>query len=554
MSWTGVCARLSTSRMFLRGAMILAFATIVSKLLGSIYTVILQNLIGDRGMGLYQMAYPIYSTLLIISTAGFPVAVSKYVSEYVAIGDFRTAQKIYRVSLVLLTVVGLLAACLLYAKASFFAVLSGDPRAVYAIRAIAPALFVVPAMSSMRGYFQGWQMMAPTAVSQIAEQIIRVLTILIGAYALLHFGFGESIAAAAAAFGAVSGSTAGILVMVYYFWRYRNPADLVLASMGGYRKPSDHPALATSQIVKKLLYYAVPVSLGALIIPLMSNVDALTVTNLLKSSGVSQLAATRDFGILSGRAFKLMMFPAALASSIGVALMPAVSEAHALRNSSDTAARVLLGLRMTVLFSLPAAIGLCILAKPIDIALFRDTAGYHSIQILGFATLFSTLQIALAASLQGVGAVYLPLRSLLIGTVAKVALNFILIPLYGIDGAAMATVGSYGLASALNFYSLFRILPMQIAWKDYLLKPAAATFVMGAFTFALYAQWQRLHLPIPSRLSAAGATISGVVIAALIYGITLIMAGGLQESELAALPRFGRPLSLFFRKLGIFAS
>ncbi len=539
-----------TSRGFVRGAMVLGVAAILSKLLGSIYTILLQNLIGDSGMGIYQMAYPIYATLLIISTAGFPVAVSKFVSEHTALGDYQGAHKIYRVSLLLLSIVGFMAMVVLYVGADFFAKISGDPRAVYAIRAISPALFIVPAMSSVRGYFQGWQMMNPTAISQVVEQLVRVLTILIGAYVVLSFGFGDSIAAAAAAFGAVSGGLAGLAVMGFFLWHYRR-----LAGFDQVAKPSNGqtPRLTTMSIVKRLVYYAIPVSLGALIVPLISNVDALTVTNLLKGHGMAQSLATREFGILTGRAFKLMMFPAALASAIGAALMPSVSEAFALRATRDTAARVLMGLRIIVFFSLPAAVGLFLLAKPIDITLFKDAAGYHSIQIIGIATFFSALQIALAASLQGIGAVYLPVRSLAVGTLLKIALNLALVPPFGIDGAAMATVVSYAVASILNLVSLSRLLHLRLSVNDYLLKPAIATIPMGAFVFAVSSQWQRLALHLEQRLSAAGVTVISVFIGVLVYMIMLVLLGALRENEVAAVPKVGQTLVRTFRRMGLFA-
>lgn len=502
-------------------------------------------------MGLYNMAYPIYSSLLLISTAGFPVAVSKFVSEYVALGDLRTSQRIYRVSLVLLACIGFAGALTLYALAPAFAQLSGDPRAVWAIRAIAPALFVVPALSAMRGYFQGWQMMEPTGISQVVEQLVRVGTILVAASLALRWGFGAPIAAAGAAFGAVTGALAGLLVMLYFFWRQRR-RGLNQAAPGHERADTGAVTLSYAQIMRKLLYYAVPVSLGALVIPVMSNVDAFTVTNLLKQGGLSQILATRDYGILSGRAFKLMMFPAALASSIGVALMPAVSEAHSLRHAEDTSARALMGLRMTLLFALPASVGLWLLARPIDVALFRDAAGYHSIQILGLATLFSTVQIALAASLQGLGAVYLPLRSLVFGVIAKVLLNFVLVPRFGIDGAAAATVGSYALAATLNFIALQRLLGLRTPWRMLLLKPLLATFVMSAFTFSLYVQWQRWHVPVPARLGAAIVTVICVAVAGVIYLLALLGAGGLMEGEVEAVPRIGRPLAGILRRLRLF--
>lgn len=543
----------SSSRTFLRGALILGVAAIVSKLLGSVYTVLLQNLIGDRGMGLYQMAYPIYATLLIISTAGFPVAVSKYVSEYTALGDVGTARRIYRVSLALLAVIGFICAVGLYFGAGFFARLSGDQNAVYAIQAIAPALFIVPAMSSMRGYFQGWQMMNPTAVSQVVEQLVRVVTILVGAYAVVHLGFGDSSAAAAAAFGAVSGGIAGIAAMGYYFWRYRDPHHLAAVARVIPHERLGRERLSSAAILKRLLYYAIPVSLGALVIPLTSNVDALTVTNLLKHQGISQAMATSDFGLLAGRAFKLMMLPAALASSIGTALMPSVSQAHALRDARDTSARILLGLRVAVLFSLPAAAGLFILGRPIDIALFRNAAGYHSIQILGLATFFSSVQIALAASLQGLGKVYVPLRSLVIGTALKVALNFILVPRYGIDGAAVATSVSYAVAAALNLASVAKLMRMKMTLANHLVKSALATFVMGAVTFAVYNQWQRMAFGLPSRISAASVTVLTVAVGGFVYCFMLVLVGALGEQELIVVPKVGPLLARTFRKLGLLA-
>lgn len=498
-------------------------------------------------MGLYQMAYPIYATLLIVSTAGFPVAVSKYVSEFTALGDLSSAKKIYRVSFSVLAVVGFLCAAGLYASAGFFARISGDPKAVYAIQAIAPALFIVPAMSTMRGYFQGWQMMNPTAVSQVVEQLVRVATILIGAYVVLHYGFGDAVAAAAAAFGAASGGVAGFFVMVYYFWRYRNLGEGKNASVS-FPSSQTHTRLGTLQILRRLLYYAIPVSLGALVIPLTSNVDALTVTNLLKEHGVSQVAATRDFGLLAGRAFKLMMLPAALASSIGTALMPSVSQANALQQANDTSTRILLGMRVAILFSLPAAAGLFILGKPIDIALFRDAAGYHTIQILGAATFFSSIQIAMAASLQGLGAVYIPLRSLLIGTLLKIALNFVLVPRFGIDGAAMATTVSYTVAAGMNFMSLRRRIGHSLALRKILWKPAVATFVMGAFTYASYRQWQQLALHLPPRIDAFFAMAIGVGVGIGVYGMMLVVVGSVTAAELSAMPKIGIPLVRIFRR------
>lgn len=566
---------MTANRVFLRGAMVLAAAALVSKLLGSVYTIVLQNAIGDRGMGLYQMAYPIYATLLIISTAGFPVAVSKFVSEHAAHGDITAARRIYRVSLAMLTVIGVVSAALMYIFAAVFARLAGDPHAAFAIRAVAPALAIVPAMSVMRGYYQGWQMMNATAISQVVEQFVRVSTILVGAVVVMRLGYGDAAAAGVAAFGAVTGGLAGLAAMIVYALHMRGrrlgppgglppvvepepvPArPIATAPTISPAAPTVGPAARTStwEIAKRLLYYALPVSLGALIVPLTSNVDVLTVTNLLKAGGATQLFATRQFGLLAGRAFKLMMFPAALASSVGIAMLPAVAHANARGDRDATTRQVVAGLRLTILFALPAAFGMLLFARPIDILLFKDAAGYRSIQILAVAVLVSALQIALAAVLQALGAVYVPVRSLLLGIIIKFALNFLLVPRLGIDGAALATVLSFAVATWMNWRALRKRLGLHLPWRQVVIKPVVATAVMAAFCYALAVEWQRTVQLQPQRLDAAAEVSAALAVAVAFYGVMLVLTGALAEEEVAALPAVGRIAARVMRRLGFFAS
>ena len=531
----------------MRGAVILTVAAMISKLLGSVYTVVLQNLIGDRGMGIYQMAYPVYATLLVISTAGFPVAISKYVSEYTAIHDFVNVRRIFRVAFLLLSVTGLFAMIVLYAFSGAFAAFAGDTRAAWALKAVAPALFVVPIMSSIRGYFQGWQWMRPTAVSQVAEQLVRVATIIAGVWLVLSLGGRERAAAAVASFGAVTGGLAGLVVILYQLRRFR--AFERAQSVAYQRLSGRHAPLPWSAILRKLVYYSVPVSLGALIIPLFSNVDAFTVTNLLKAQGITQNAATHLYGLLSGRAFKLLMLPATLVSSIGVALLPAVSEAYARSGEKTVAERVRLGLRYTLLLALPAAVGLTLLAKPIDVALFRDAQGEQAIMWMGAAVIFSSVQMNAAASLQGLGLVYTPLVSLLAGTVCKITLNLILVPRFQITGAAAATVLSYALAGGWNWLALNKVIRLRLSLRRHVARPMVSVFVMGAFVFAAERQWERMHFALPTRLNAGGAVLVGVAAGLFSYAAMLLMNGLLSEREVRALPKLGVPLTRWLRKL-----
>ena len=536
---------MNTGHGFVRGAMLLAGAAVLTKLLGSVYTIVLQNIIGDHGMGLFQMAYPIYATLLAMATAGFPVAISKLVSERLALYDHQGVSQVFRVALALLSALGVASFVVLFFGAHFWAEIAGDPEATWAIRAISPALLIVPILSAIRGYFQGYQSMEPTASSQIAEQFVRVATILSLALWLTSQGYGQGVAAAGAAFGAVTGAFAGLLLLLVY-WRKRHPARAVGDEVG--------PTMPAGALVRRLIYYAFPISLGALVVPLMNTIDVVTVVNLLKHAGDGQGAATTEFGLLSGRAFKLMMLPTTLAAGIGIAVMPAVSEAFTLGYRRLMNERIDMAVRLTVMLALPAAAGLALLAGPVDIALFKNNAGSSTIQVLAYATVFASLQTTLAAVLQGSGKVYLPVYNLLAACVAKAGLNIVLVPRYGISGAAAATVISYAVAAILNLYGINRHLGTHTLWSRWFGKPLFATFIMSGFVYAALRQWERWRPFAGHRLEAALACVLLIVIGIIVYGAALLASASIAERELRQVPRIGDTLANVCVALGLVRS
>ncbi|QQE79411.1 polysaccharide biosynthesis protein [Alicyclobacillus sp. SO9] len=526
---------------FVQGAMLLAAAAAVSKVMGSVYTIVLQNVIGDRGMGLFQMAYPIYATLLAIATAGFPVAISKLVSERLALGDVQGSKKVFKVSSMLLTAAGIASFCLLFFGAAFWARVAGDEHAVWAIRAIAPALLFVPMLSVLRGYFQGHQWMQPTATSQVLEQLVRVVTIIGLAMWLEMKGYSHAISAAGAAFGAVTGAIAGFALLLYY-WLHRHP-----------HVDYDETARVASSwsLAKTLVYYAFPISLGAMVIPLMNNVDVVTVVNLLKETGDAQGQATTQFGLLTGRAFKLMMLPTTLASGIGIAVMPAVSEAFTLGFRRLMSNRIDTAIRLTVILALPSAVGLALLAKPVDVALFKDTAGAAAIQVIAFATVFAGVQLTVAAVLQGCGWMYLPVIHLLIAAGVKLVGNLLFIPYYGIEGAAAATVVSYAVAAVLNFAAMRRLLKERFNWLEWVVKPSVAVFIMAAAVFGAYQQWLRMGGLDLQRWTIAASAMAMVGIGIIVYGVALMATGLVRENELARIPKVGPQLVLWCSRVGL---
>lgn len=315
-----------SSDKFLRGAMILTLAGLMVKVIGSVNRILLSRLLGGEGIGLYQMAYPVYLLLLAISAAGIPVAISIIVAGFLAQKDYANVRQVFRVSLRLMACVGaVLAVCLVLAAGWLVdAGVITDARAYYSLIALTPAIFFATILASFRGYFQGHQLMTPPAVSQIVEQFIRVVTMVVLAYVLLPYGL--EYAAAGAAFGAVPGSLTGLVVMgcFYRYYRKQWQADAV-------KMQAPAAELVRSRaLIKRLLLLALPVSCANILVPVTSSIDVLLVPGRLIDSGLSVEQATAQFGYLAGMAQPLLLMATIPTMSLATSLVPAVSEAFAL--------------------------------------------------------------------------------------------------------------------------------------------------------------------------------------------------------------------------------
>ena len=290
-----------TKDKFLRGAMILTLAGLMVKIIGSVNRILLSRLLGGEGIGLYQMAYPVYLLMLSVSSAGIPIAISIIVAEKVAKGDFASAGRVFRVSLGLMAATGLVFAAGLYCAAGWL-VDSGlvrDPRAYYGLVALTPAVFFATILASFRGYFQGYQMMTPPAVSQILEQFVRVVTMVVLAYYLLPYGL--EYAAAGAAFGAVPGSITGLIVLSFFYLKNKLRWQQEIS-----RQITEEPE-SIGKIAKRLVLLALPVSCANIMVPVTSSIDMLLVPNRLVESGFSVEEATTLFGYLTGMGMPLVM-------------------------------------------------------------------------------------------------------------------------------------------------------------------------------------------------------------------------------------------------------
>ncbi len=527
--------KLLTRQSFLHGALVLAAAGFISKILGVLYRIPFARLVGAEGMGLYQMAYPIYTMVLAVATAGFPVAISVLISEKKAQGDQAGLQKVFRLSLLLLSSLGLLMSWLLFSSAGLLAnnVLH-DHRAVYSLAFISPAIFFAGSMSTFRGYFQGQQWMWPTALSQVIEQIVRVGTVLLGAWWLLPQGL--EFAAAGATFGAVTGGLAGLLVLLVIYFRYKPVQGCMV-------RPDRAANEGTFSLLKRLVTLAFPIALGALVLPFVQTLDALIVPQRLQEAGYTMQEATELFGQLSGMAGTLINLPGVITIALATSLVPAISAAAAQKQWETVRRRLTIAIRVVGMVALPAAVGLYILAIPISDLLYGLPEAGLPLKAMAPAVFFLGLYQVTSGVLQGLGKTIVPVRHLILASILKVCLNYLLVvqPAFGIQGAGIATGITFAVAAGMNLWSLRHLLGYNPPWGLILLKPGLAVTIMAVFVNHVYESWQ------PALGSGHLSTVMAVLLGGIVYVLGILLSGGVRRRDLEMIPGMGSKITYWLQ-------
>lgn len=568
----------------LRGAFILGAAAILSKLIGTLQKIPLQNIGGDGVFGIYTTIYSFYAFLAVFVTAALPAAISKYVAERTAGADERGVRGVLRAGLLTACSAGILMALGMWLLAPQLSAWIGSEHTLLPLRAVSLALLVVPPMAALRGFFQGLQQAMPTAVSQVAEQIVRVAVMVALLLSLNAAGATDERIAAGAALGSLAGGLAGLGVMLLFWRRYRSetrvsPAKLTMqaprseapggtasgteatyaglfeeagASRSAVADSSAEHASGNSAAwrwVKPLLIYAVPVFIGSLSQPLLGLVDTLTVPRLLQSAGWNDLASMEQFGIYN-RGLPIVQLVFMLATSLSMLLLPAIAEAKARGEEKRIVASAGIALRWLWLLGLTAAAGLAVLAGPVNIMLYADAQGTDALRWTALSAVGGTLGIVSAALLQGMGAVRAPALFLLVSATLKLTLNLILVPLMGISGAALAGAVSYLISALLGVLLLARLTGLRGGASRTLLQPLllAGLTALAAYAVRLLASGLLSAAGIGGRTGALLTSVSGVAAGVLAFAAALIYTRAVSDAELSTLPG-GAKLAALARRL-----
>lgn len=511
----------SAKKSFFSGVALLTASALAVKLIGLFYKIPLVNLIGIEGMAYFLAAYHVYTLLFVISTAGLPVAVSIIVSKRRAVGDLSGAEAVFFCSLKVFAVLGVLCTAAMWLGAEAITGAIRIPEAAASLRAIAPALFFVAVGSAVKGYFQGIGLMYPTGISQVLESAGKLgFGLLLAKYAMDK---GEHFYVCAAY--AIAGITLGSALSCAYLLFLK------------FKKRAEKPSKYKKGIIAELLKKAAPITLGAAVISLCGAVDTALISSRLQVAGFDPTIANSMYSSYGNLAIPLYNIVPSFIAPIAVAIAPMLARAHQMGARERERSLINSAMKLCALISVPASFGLSVFAEPILSLIYpSQSVGINTaaplLSVLAPAVFFSCMITVTNSVLQAYGKERKPIVSMLVGTVLKITLEYILLgmPQINIYAAPISTL-------ACNFTIVFLNIGYTekysggTGFAKKLTRPMLAAATATAISSALYFLF---------RGAGAGnsiAALTAIALDVLFYIIVATLNGSFEEDDLALLPR-----------------
>ena len=514
---------LSEKNSFVKQASVLAMASLLVRFLGFLYRLPLTKLIGDEGNGIYSAGYYLYTFFLIMSSAGLPAAISKMVSEETAKKNFIGAHEIFKTALILSGTIGFLASILIFFGAESFANIIGSPKSFYAILSLSPTVFIVAIMAVFRGYFQGLKNTWPTAISQVIEQIFNAVFSVWLAFILVKKNV--ALGAAGGTMGTGIGAFFGLLAIILIYFLKRN--DIKKNFVGGIKKSSDK-----KKICWGIIKTSVPIIIGTAIFSLTNLIDMKMVMTCLKKN-FSEQQANILYGQLTGKYVVLTTLPVSIATAIATAIIPNIASKFVLKDFENVKQKINTALRLTMILSIPAAIGMGVLGKEILMMLFPEYPGGEKLLIVGsISIIFLALAQIATGILQGINKLNIPAIAAFFGALIKIPLNYFLITNREINilGAVISTIFCYLIAGIFDLIVMSREIKFVPDINGFFVKPMIASIIMGFLCHFFYGWFYFLFGK--NNL----ALLLDIFLAVIFYFIFLFLLGGIKHEDLKLMP------------------
>lgn len=523
----------SKGQNFLHGAAILAAGVVIMKILGAIYKIPLGNILGDDGYAYFLVAYNIYNLLLTVATAGFPVALSRMISEANTLGRPMQVRRSFRVALATFAAIGFLCSVVMFLFPTELAVFMEEPRAAQGILVLSPAVLIVCLVSAYRGHAQGLSNMIPTTVGQVLEVLVKVVVGLVLSWYLTRIGKSLPIASAGAVFGVVAG---GLAALVYMFvFKARHYRD----------KPVGTPDVPDSSmtVFLRLMRIGIPITLGASVMSLMTLIDTKLVLLRLKTAAAfTEDMAAVLYGVY-GKAMTLYNLPAAFVTPLTISVVPAISACVARRAYKESCDIAEASVRITSLIAMPMGVGLSVLSYPIMRVLYWDSheSGPMLLMLMGIASFFVCIALITNAILQAHGNEKYPVYSMIAGGLTKIGVNWVMVgnPNINIFGAPIGTICCYLMMCLMNLFFIFRCMEHRPSISRMFLRPLISSALMGVSAWAVYGPVYGVVRGVISseRLGMAFAMAVAIGVACVVYLVLIIATRAVTYEDMKLIPK-----------------
>ena len=580
----------STESTFLKGAMILSVSMIIVKVIGMVYKICMARVLGEVGNGIFNIAYDLYNPLFMLATAGFPIAISRLVSESVANKKYRDAREIHRISIPIFLIAGTICFLAMILLSDFYLDLIDASEAKLAIYILAPTIFFGCLVSIYRGYYEGLRNMVPTAISEVIEATSKLGLGLLFAYSVAYFGteeyksqgtlfgqiqinedaFSSQLTSYTVASAIVGISLGSLFAFLFLLIRHKVKGDSITELE---LKNSPSVEGKTKELRNKLIKTAIPVGLGAIVMSVSGTIDTMFVQTriidimnsapkvlesmynyidpkyfLVSDTGETQIQ-TFLYGSFS-YATTLLMLITAVTQVFGTSALPSITQAWTIKDKGRIKSSIETVLKTTTLFTLPAGLGLCALSAPILTLIFysENTASgiivaTPVLQVMGISVLFIATSTPIFSMLQAVGRVDLPLKLLSIAMVIKIVLNYTLvgIPEINIKGAAVGSLVAYLFVCIVGMYYLCKETKIIPNFNSIIIKPLICAIISSV---SAYLSYNLLSNLINGNIS----TIIAIVVAGVVYALMLLLIRAINKNDLLMLPK-GNKIAKVLEKL-----
>lgn len=517
------------SNLIMQGS-ILAVSALIVRLIGFFYRIPLEGILTDVGNNYYSSAFIIYTFFLMISTYGFPAAISKIIAEKHAEKRYKEAYYIFKASISLALVLGTICALALWFGADYLAILTKSPQSNLAIKATAPALFIFSLLSVYRGYFQGMHTMVPTAISQIFEQIVNAALSLLLAYLLVAKGY--PYAAAGSVIGTGAGALIAFIIIIILY---------SIASKGVLKKRirKDRKIFIKKNIFAYwgvILKISIPIVIGTAILNLSSVIDMIMIKGGMLAHNFTNLQSDTNFGIYTTKNQLLVNLPVTIAAALSMASIPSISASLINNNMHEVREKIDAAVRTTLIIVIPAAVGEYILAGPIMEMLFKTgdlKFAAYLLKLSAVSIVFFGVYTVCVGILQGLGKLKVQIYISIIAVAIKVGLNYLLMYVFNFNiyGAIIANNIFAFIYAALSIWVIHRFISFKMDFKKSIMVPIVSAIFMGIFSYLTY-----------FGVGLAGgnntlSTIAAIIIGLLIYTIFMLKLKGLDEGDIMSFPK-----------------